>query len=67
MSASSLTTCAIETTINSNDEVESTFQVAKKFSRSVFKVLDHIGTSVALGEAGDLEAADSYRRKNSGH
>lgn len=32
----------------------------------LLKQLDRIGTAIALGEAGNLEAAHEFRQKNSG-
>lgn len=67
MSASSLNNQAIETSLNLNDGAEASQQADNGIASSLIKILDHIGTSIALGEAGDLEAADAYRRKNLGH
>lgn len=35
--------------------------------QSLADTFNHIGTSIALGEKGDLDAADAFRRKNSGN
>jgi len=41
-------------------------QVAQRMVTSLMETLDRIGTSIALGESGNLDAADAFRRKNSG-
>jgi len=67
MSASLLKTRTNETSSNPNDGAETGEQSVNGIVGSLLKKLDHIGTSIALGEAGDLDAADAYRRKNLGH
>jgi hypothetical protein len=66
MNVTSLTARTIETSLNQNEEAE-TLQLVNRIALPLLKILDHIGTSIALGEKGELEAADAYRRKNSGH
>jgi hypothetical protein len=66
MKASSVTTSSIEPTLNPAHESEAILQMAQRMAKSMFKLLDRIGTSIALGESGNLEAADAFRRKNSG-
>jgi len=41
-------------------------QLVQGLVKSLFDTLNHMGTSIALCEKCDLEAADAYRRKNSG-
>lgn len=64
MNVPSLTARAIETSLNQNDGAE-ILQLASRTALSLLKIINHIGTSIALGEEGDLDAADSYRRKYS--
>lgn len=66
MKVSSATTSSIEPTLNPNYAAEPFLAMAQRMLKSVTKTLDHIGTSIALGESGNLEAADAFRRKNSG-
>lgn len=47
-------------------QVRPILQMAQRQLASLLKTMDRIGTSIALGEKGDLEAADAFRRKNSG-
>lgn len=46
-------------------EAESFLQVTQRMVTSLMKTMDRIGTSIALGESGNLEAADAFLRKNS--
>lgn len=43
---------------------ESLFSTLQHTLRSLFMKLDHMGTAIALGEAGDLEGAKALREKN---
>lgn len=47
-------------------EASSLLQVASFNNSLLLKLLDRIGTAIALGEAGDLNAAHEFRKKNSG-
>ena len=66
MKVSSASTSSIEPTLNPNYQAEPFLATAQRMLKSVTKTLDRIGTSIALGESGNLEAADAFRRKNSG-
>jgi hypothetical protein len=66
MNVSSLTTRSIKTAKNPNGEAESFLQAVRRMASSLLKIFDRIGTSIALGESGDLEAAHAFRSKNSG-
>jgi len=66
MKVSSATTSSIEPMLKPDHEAEPFLQVAQRMVTSLMKTLDRIGTSIALGESGNLEAADAFRRKNSG-
>jgi len=64
MNVSSLTASSIRTAINSCGGTEKFLQLARRSVSSLLKTFDRIGTSIALGEAGDLEAAHAFRNKN---
>lgn len=66
MKISSVTSSAIAHTLNSDQEAAPFLQAAQNAYMSFIKTLEHIGTAIALGESGDLEAAHAYREKNSG-
>lgn len=66
MKVSSATTSSIEPTLNPNYAAEPFLAATQRTLMSLLKTLDRIGTSIALGESGNLEAADAFRRKNSG-
>ena len=66
MKVSSITNGSLESRLTPGHDAEPFMQVAQRVATSIMKTLDHMGTSIALGESGNLEAADAYRRKNSG-
>ena len=66
MKTSSVTSSSIAHTLNSDYEAAPFPQAALNALMDFIKTLDHIGTAIALGESGDLEAAHAYREKNSG-
>jgi hypothetical protein len=66
MRVSSITVSSIEHTFKSELHAGNIIQTAQHITASLLKTLDHIGTAIALGEKGDLEAADAFRRKSSG-
>lgn len=66
MKISSATTSSIEPMLNPGHETEPFLAAAQHAVTSLMKTLDRIGTSIALGESGNLDAADAFRRKNSG-
>lgn len=65
MKVSSATTSSIEPMFKPGQEAESFLQVTQRMVTSLMKTMDRIGTSIALGESGNLEAADAFLRKNS--
>jgi len=66
MKASSLSNSSIEPLFVSDYEADSFLTTVQRMANSLVKLLDRIGTSIALGESGDLEAAHAFRRKISG-
>jgi hypothetical protein len=66
MRVSSVTNSSIEHTFKPVNHAENLIQSAQHMAASLLKTLEHMGTAIALGEKGDLEAADSFRRKSSG-
>ena len=66
MKVSSLTNGAILHTLNADDDAAPFFQAAQNLSRTLLKTFDRMGTSIALGESGDLDAAHEYRTKKPG-
>lgn len=66
MRVSSITVSSIEHTFKPELHAANIIQTAQYIAATLLKTLDHMGTAIALGEKGDLEAADEFRRKNSG-
>ena len=66
MKISSVTGSSIAHTLNSDQEAAPVLQAAQHAYLGLMKTLGHIGTAIALGESGDLEAAHAYREKNTG-
>lgn len=66
MKVSSATTSSIEPMLTPGHGAGLFLQAAQRVVTSLMKTLDRIGTSIALGESGNLDAADSFRRNNSG-
>jgi len=64
MKAHSLPARSIEE-ITGHHEVESFMTTIHEMAQSLLETVNHIGTAISLGEKGDLEAADAFRRKNS--
>jgi hypothetical protein len=63
---SSKTADSVDASLMQCPETKSLLQMANFDNFSLLKLLDQIGTSIALGEAGDLNAAHEFRKKNSG-
>jgi hypothetical protein len=66
LKVSSLSAGSADATLIQHHETRSILQMANRKDFSLLKQLDRIGTSIALGEAGNLEAAHEFRQKNSG-
>jgi hypothetical protein len=66
MKVSSISSGSIESTLISDRDAGSFTQTLQHLISPVLKTLNRIGTSIALGEAGDLEASHEFRKKNSG-
>lgn len=62
MKISSLSVSSIESNLITHQETKSFQQLISP----LLKTLDRIGTSIALGEAGNLDAAHEFRNKNTG-
>lgn len=67
MKVSSISSSSIETVLFSEQQVKPTQYAAQRFYSNVLKMLDHIGTAIAVGETGDLDAIDDFRMKEFGH
>ena len=66
MRVSSVTNSSIERAFKPEHQADNLIQTAQHMAASLLKTLEHMGTAIALGEKGDLEAADAFRRKSSG-
>lgn len=65
MKVSSLSSNQVESGIFPDQQSQPFLKSARSGLSSILKVIDRIGTSVALGESGDLDAAHEYRIKES--
>jgi hypothetical protein len=63
MKVSSISVNAIENNIFSEQQSHSLVQSVQQSLLSVMKVINRIGTSIALGESEDFEAAHEFRVK----
>jgi len=66
MKISSASSSSIEHTLKANHAVDSLLSMVQHTIRSLMRTVNHVGTSIALGESGDLDAAHEFRNKNSG-
>lgn len=66
MKVSSKFTHAAEATPLSYFETDSLLKVSHLSDLLPLKLLDRIGTAIAIGESGDLNAAHDFRKKNLG-
>lgn len=66
MKVSSLSTGTIEQTLNVSHDAKPFLAMVQQMVKSLLGAVNHIGTSIALGESGNLDAADEFRKKNSG-
>ena len=66
MKISSVTSSAVAHGLNAAHENASILNAAQHAFKVLLNTLDHIGTAIALGESGDLEAAHAYREKSTG-
>jgi hypothetical protein len=66
MRVSSVTGSPIQHTFKPEQHADNIIQTAQRMAASLLQTLEHMGSAIALGEKGDLEAADAFRRKNSG-
>lgn len=65
MKVSSISSNPVETGIFPDQQSQPFMQSVRHGLSSILKVVDRIGTSVALGESGDLDAAHEFRIKQS--
>jgi hypothetical protein len=66
MKVSSISGNSLETGFNADNQGITFFQAAQNHAASLLKMVDRIGTSIALGEEADLDAVHAYRNKESG-
>ena len=67
MKVSSILGNSLETGFNEGQQGVAFFRAAQNHAASLLKIVDHIGTSIALGEKADLDAAHRYRSQESGN
>jgi hypothetical protein len=66
MKVSSITSNPKENSFIPEHQGKTLLTAAKDHVASLLKIIDQIGTSIALGEKGDLEAAHVFRNQKPG-
>jgi len=66
MKASSVSSNRLGTDFIPENHGGSLFESARDRVVSLLKIIDHIGTSIAIGERGDLDAAHEFRNQGAG-
>jgi hypothetical protein len=66
MKVSSITSSSLENSFSPEQQGKSFLAAAQEHVASLLKIAGQIGTSIALGEKGDLEAAHEFRNQNYG-
>jgi len=66
MKVSSISGNSLETGFIADRQGINFFQAAKNHAASLLRMVDCIGTSIALGEKADLDAAHEYRNQEPG-
>ena len=66
MKVSSITSNTLENSFIPEHQGKTFLAAAQDHVASLLKIVDQIGTSIALGEKGDLEAAHEFRNQKSG-
>lgn len=63
MKVSSISGNSLETGFIADRQSATFFRAAQNHAASLLKIVDRIGTSIALGEKADLDAAHAYRNQ----
>jgi hypothetical protein len=66
MKVSSISGNSLETDFIADHQGITFLQAAQNYAASLLKIVDRIGTSIALGEKADLDAAHEYRNQEPG-
>ena len=66
MKTTSISSVTLAQAIISAHDTTHAFHSLRNMTHAVYMFIDHIGTSIALGESGDLDAAHAYRKKHAG-
>jgi hypothetical protein len=66
MKVSSISGSSLETGFIADHQGITFFRAAQNHAASLLKIVDRIGTSIALGEKADLDAAHAYRNLGPG-
>lgn len=66
MKVSSISEHSLETGYLSSHQGETAFNSLQKLIAGLLSVINRIGTAIALGETGDLDAMQHFRTKNIG-
>ena len=66
MKVSSLSGSPMNSGIYLDQQSKQFLPATKRKIASVLKAINHIGTSIALGESGNLDAAHAFRTKEAG-
>lgn len=67
MKVSSITSNTMENSFIPEQQGKTLLAVVQEHVASLLKIAGQIGTSIALGEKGDLEAAHEFRNQNPGN
>lgn len=66
MKISSISSNSLEHDFIAEQHGKSLFDAAENCAKSLLKTVNRIGTSIALGEKGDLDAAHEFRNQEPG-
>jgi hypothetical protein len=67
MKVSSISGNSLETDFIEDHQDITFFQAVQNHAASLLEIVDRIGTSIAMGENGDLDAAHEFRNREPGN
>ena len=66
MKVSSISGNSLEVGFISNPQDKSLLKTAQNYAASLLMIVDHIGSSIAVGEKGNLDAIHEFRTQHKG-
>ena len=66
MKTTSISSGTIEQSFIAAHETAHLLHVLQSMAKTTLSIFNRIGTAIALGESGDLDAAHEFRKQNSG-